>query len=40
MGERDDVYTRVTDKILADLERGNLIWQQPWQGGRALMTWP
>lgn len=35
MGEREDVYTRVTDKILADLERGNLTWLQPWQAGHA-----
>jgi antirestriction protein ArdC len=28
-----DVYTRVTNKIVADLERGNLTWLQPWQAG-------
>ena len=33
MTEKADVYTRVTNKILADLERGNLIWLQPWQAG-------
>lgn len=32
---KTDVYSRVTDKILADLERGNLIWLQPWQAGHA-----
>jgi antirestriction protein ArdC len=26
MTEKADVYTRVTSKILADLERGNLTW--------------
>lgn len=30
-----DVYTRVTNKIIADLERGNLTWLQPWQAGHA-----
>ena len=33
MTEKADVYTRVTNKILADLERGNLTWLQPWQAG-------
>ncbi len=33
MTEKADVYTRVTSKILADLERGNLTWLQPWQAG-------
>jgi antirestriction protein ArdC len=33
MSEKLDVYTRVTSKIIADLERGNLIWLQPWQAG-------
>jgi antirestriction protein ArdC len=27
---QDDIYTRVTNKILADLEKGNLTWRQPW----------
>jgi antirestriction protein ArdC len=31
MPSKPDVYTRVTDKIIADLERGTLTWQQPWQ---------
>ena len=26
MTEKLDVYSRVTDKIIADLERGNLTW--------------
>src|SRR5271168_4692553 len=33
MSEKPDVYSRVTDKIVADLERGNLTWLQPWQAG-------
>jgi antirestriction protein ArdC len=33
MSEKLDVYTRVTNKIIADLERGNLTWLQPWQAG-------
>ncbi len=31
MTEKLDVYSRVTDKIIADLERGNLTWLQPWR---------
>jgi antirestriction protein ArdC len=33
MTEKQDVYTRVTRKIIADLERGTLTWLQPWQAG-------
>ena len=33
MSEKQDVYGRVTNKIIADLERGNLTWLQPWQAG-------
>jgi antirestriction protein ArdC len=33
MTETQDVYSRVTNKIIADLERGNLTWLQPWQAG-------
>ena len=25
-----DIYQRITNKILADLEKGNLTWRQPW----------
>ena len=28
--KENDLYTRVTDKIIADLEKGQLIWRQPW----------
>jgi antirestriction protein ArdC len=27
---RSDVYTRVTDRIIADLERGVRSWHRPW----------
>ena len=27
---KTDIYQRVTDKIIADLERGNLTWLKPW----------
>jgi len=30
-----DVYSKVTNKIIADLERGNLTWLHPWQSGHA-----
>ena len=33
MTEKQDAYTRVTQKIIADLERGHLTWLQPWQAG-------
>jgi antirestriction protein ArdC len=33
MREKPDVYSRVTGKIVADLERGNLTWWQPWHAG-------
>lgn len=28
--ERLDVYTQVTNKIIADLERGARTWMRPW----------
>ena len=31
MNTKPDVYTKVTNQIIADLERGNLTWLQPWQ---------
>lgn len=33
MAEKSDIYTRVTNKIIADLEKGELTWRQPWQAG-------
>jgi antirestriction protein ArdC len=32
---RQDVYTRVTAKIIADLERGVRTWMKPWSGDKA-----
>jgi antirestriction protein ArdC len=31
--ERQDVYTRVTGKIIADLEQGVRTWMKPWNAG-------
>ena len=31
MTVQQDVYTRVTHKIIADLEKGNLTWVKPWK---------
>jgi len=31
--ERQDVYTRITDKIIADLENGIRTWMKPWNAG-------
>ena len=33
MTEKEDVYSRVTNKIIADLEKGELTWLKPWEGG-------
>lgn len=30
MSKKPDIYTRVTNKIIADLEKGNLTWNTPW----------
>jgi len=27
---KTDLYARITDKIIADLEKGNLFWRKPW----------
>lgn len=35
MSEKQDIYAKVTNKIIADLERGNLTWLQPWKSGHA-----
>jgi|HubBroStandDraft_5_1064220.scaffolds.fasta_scaffold00372_14 hypothetical protein len=32
--ERQDVYTRISDKIVADLEQGVRTWMKPWIAGR------
>jgi antirestriction protein ArdC len=31
--EKQDVYTRITDKIVADLEQGVRTWMKPWSAG-------
>lgn len=33
MTERKDVYNRVTDRIIADLEKGVRSWMKPWNAG-------
>lgn len=33
MDAKQDVYALVTNKIIADLERGELTWVQPWKAG-------
>ncbi len=33
MTQDNDLYTRVTNKIIADLEKGELTWRQPWKDG-------
>lgn len=35
-GERADIYTRITEKIVADLEKGVRPWMQPWSSGNAI----
>lgn len=35
-GERADIYTRITEKIVADLEKGVRPWMQPWNSGNAI----
>jgi antirestriction protein ArdC len=32
---KQDVYSRVTEKIIADLERGAPTWRQPWRAAHA-----
>lgn len=34
-GARTDVYARITDRIVADLEKGVRPWVQPWSAGHA-----
>jgi antirestriction protein ArdC len=33
--DRKDVYTRVTDRIISDLEQGVRAWMKPWSAGHA-----
>lgn len=37
MQNRSDLYTRVTDSIIASLERGVRPWTKPWAGGGPVM---
>ncbi len=30
---KQDIYQKVTDKIIADLEQGELSWLKPWSSG-------
>ena len=30
---KTDIYQKVTDKIIADLEQGELTWLKPWSAG-------
>ena len=32
---RMDIYARITEKIVADLEKGVRPWMQPWDSGNA-----
>ena len=38
--QRIDVYTRVTERVVADLERGVRPWLKPWTGGSTRITMP
>ena len=31
-----DVYKMVTDKIIKELEKGNIVWERPWTGTRSV----
>ena len=31
--DKQDIYSRVTDKILADIAKGELTWRKPWKAG-------
>ena len=35
---RDNIYREITDKIIAELERGIVPWVQPWTGGKQLCS--
>jgi antirestriction protein ArdC len=38
--QRQDVYSRVTAKVIADLEQGVRPWMKPWSGGSSGVTLP
>ena len=33
--ERTNVYQMVTDRIIAELEKGRIPWEKPWTGVRS-----
>ena len=40
MARHDDIHTRITNKIVADLEQGTRPWMKPWNGGTVRITRP
>ena len=36
MTDKKDVYSRITDKIIADLEQGVRPWMKPWNAEHAV----
>ncbi len=36
-GATKDIYSRITDKIIADLEKGELPWRKPWVAGDSVL---
>ncbi len=36
----NDIYSRITDKIIADLEKGELSWRKPWASGAGDVSRP
>jgi len=38
--QRSDLYGRVTERVVADLERGVRPWLKPWTGGNTRITMP
>ena len=37
--DRKDVYTRVTERIISDLEQGVRTWMKPWSAEHAAGLW-
>ena len=35
-GSRTDIYARITERIVADLEKGVRPWMQPWNSANAI----
>jgi antirestriction protein ArdC len=35
MNEKADLYTRITNRIIAELEKGTRPWMQPWNAEHA-----